>query len=67
MVLGPNGAGKTVLMRMQAGLERPDYGGIAWNGAGTPGDRIAMAFPQKPSDRDRTMQTANFRQNLIQR
>jgi tungstate transport system ATP-binding protein len=46
MVLGPNGAGKTVLMRVLAGLERPDGGRIAWNGSGAPADRIAMVFQQ---------------------
>jgi tungstate transport system ATP-binding protein len=46
VVLGPNGAGKTVLLRVLAGLERPDGGSIAWNGGGQPGERIAMVFQQ---------------------
>ncbi len=46
VVLGPNGAGKSVLLRMLAGLERPDGGRIAWNGAGLPERAIAMLFQQ---------------------
>ncbi len=46
VILGPNGAGKSVLLRMLAGLERPDGGVIAWNGAGAPSERVAMAFQQ---------------------
>lgn len=46
VILGPNGAGKSVLLRVLAGLERPDGGRIAWNGDGTPGERIAMVFQQ---------------------
>jgi len=46
VILGPNGAGKSVLMRMLAGLERPDAGGIAWNGDDAPRARIAMVFQQ---------------------
>jgi tungstate transport system ATP-binding protein len=48
VILGPNGAGKSVLLRMLAGLERPHTGEIAWNGSGTPDERIAMVF-QHPS------------------
>ena len=44
VVLGPNGAGKTVLLRMLAGLERPDGGRIDWNGGGTPDGSVAMVF-----------------------
>ena len=44
VVLGPNGAGKSVLLRMLAGLERPDGGHIAWNGGAAPGAPIAMVF-----------------------
>lgn len=43
-LLGPNGAGKSVLMRILAGLESLDAGQISWNGAKTPGERIAMVF-----------------------
>ncbi|HNA29599.1 MAG TPA: ATP-binding cassette domain-containing protein, partial [Thiobacillaceae bacterium] len=39
-------AGKSVLLRMLAGLERPDGGRIAWNGAGLPERAIAMLFQQ---------------------
>ncbi len=46
VVLGPNGAGKSVLLRMLAGLERPDGGRIAWNGAGLPERAVAMVFQQ---------------------
>lgn len=46
VVLGPNGAGKSVLLRMLAGLERPDGGRIAWNGEGLPERAIAMVFQQ---------------------
>jgi len=44
LVIGPNGAGKSVLLRMLAGLERPDAGRIAWNGGKAPAERIAMVF-----------------------
>jgi tungstate transport system ATP-binding protein len=43
-ILGPNGSGKTVLLRMIAGLQRPDRGAIHWNGADRPGAGIAMVF-----------------------
>ena len=46
VVLGPNGAGKSVLLRMLAGLERPDGGRIAWNGEGLPERAVAMVFQQ---------------------
>jgi tungstate transport system ATP-binding protein len=46
VILGPNGAGKSVLLRMLAGLERPDGGAIAWNGGGQPNEPIAMVFQQ---------------------
>ena len=46
LILGPNGAGKTVLLRVLAGLERIHGGCVAWNGAGTPAERIAMVFQQ---------------------
>lgn len=44
LVLGPNGAGKTVLLRLLAGLERPQAGRIAWGGSDAPGARVAMVF-----------------------
>ena len=47
VVLGPNGAGKTVLLRMLAGLLRPDGGRIVWGDAAMPAAGVAMVF-QKP-------------------
>lgn len=32
ILLGPTGAGKTTLMRLMAGLDKPDNGKIIWNG-----------------------------------
>ncbi|HRW28565.1 MAG TPA: ABC transporter ATP-binding protein [Emcibacteraceae bacterium] len=32
ILLGPTGAGKTTLMRLMAGLDKPDTGKIIWNG-----------------------------------
>jgi multiple sugar transport system ATP-binding protein len=53
VVVGPSGCGKTTMLRLIAGLERPDSGSIALNGTslnGTPAkDRdIAMVF-QSPA------------------
>jgi tungstate transport system ATP-binding protein len=44
VILGPNGSGKSVLMRMLAGLERPDGGSITWKGNGSPTGQIAVVF-----------------------
>ena len=44
VLLGPNGAGKSMLMRMIAGLDRYHSGQISWNGATSPGGRVAMVF-----------------------
>lgn len=44
MLLGPNGAGKSVLLRMIAGLQRPDAGHISWANADRPTERLAMVF-----------------------
>ena len=32
VIIGPSGAGKSTIIRLIAGLERPDYGTIAYNG-----------------------------------
>jgi tungstate transport system ATP-binding protein len=45
-VLGANGAGKSVLLRILAGLQRPDGGRILWGDAAQPSRRIAMVFQQ---------------------
>jgi tungstate transport system ATP-binding protein len=44
VILGPNGSGKSVLIRMLAGLERPDGGSITWKGNGIPSGQIAILF-----------------------
>ena len=44
VILGPNGSGKSVLIRMLAGLERPDGGSISWKGNGVPTGQIAIVF-----------------------
>ncbi len=44
LVLGPNGAGKTLLLRLLAGLERPQGGRIGWGQEAAPPGRIAMVF-----------------------
>jgi len=33
LLTGPNGSGKSSLLRLMAGLARPDHGAIAWDGA----------------------------------
>ncbi len=40
VVMGPSGEGKTTLLRILAGLEKPDSGRIAWDGA----DPAKVAF-----------------------
>ncbi len=44
VILGPNGSGKSVLIRMIAGLARPDGGSITWKGNGVPAGQIAIVF-----------------------
>ena len=44
VILGPNGSGKSVLIRMLAGMERPDGGRITWKGSGVPAGQIAVVF-----------------------
>lgn len=44
VILGPNGSGKSVLIRMMAGLERPDGGSITWKGYTAPTGQIAIVF-----------------------
>jgi len=44
VILGPNGSGKSVLIRMLAGLERPDGGHISWKGNCNPAGQIAIVF-----------------------
>ncbi|MEM7781252.1 MAG: ABC transporter ATP-binding protein [Pseudomonadota bacterium] len=51
VLLGPTLAGKTTLMRLMAGLERPDTGSIFWNGDDVTGRRVqdrevAMVYQQ---------------------
>jgi glycerol transport system ATP-binding protein len=51
VLLGPTGAGKTSLMRLMAGLDRPDAGRILWDGADVTGMRVqdrkvAMVYQQ---------------------
>lgn len=51
VLLGPTSAGKTSLMRLMAGLEKPDTGSIFWNGEDVTGRRVqdrevAMIYQQ---------------------
>lgn len=51
VLLGPTSAGKTTLMRLMAGLEKPDAGRILWNGEDVTGRRVqdrevAMIYQQ---------------------
>ena len=45
-VLGPSGCGKTTLLRLIAGFERPDGGGVTVGGEPVAGDRVWVA-PEK--------------------
>ncbi|WP_321504675.1 ATP-binding cassette domain-containing protein [Breoghania sp.] len=50
MVMGPNGAGKSLLMKLLAGLQRPDAGMVNWDGRAPDrarAPRIGYVF-QKP-------------------
>jgi len=51
VLLGPTSAGKTSLMRLMAGLDRPDSGQVHWDGQDVTGQRvqkrdIAMVYQQ---------------------
>lgn len=51
VLLGPTLAGKTTLMRLMAGLEKPDVGAIFWDGVDVTGRRVqdrevAMVYQQ---------------------
>lgn len=51
VLLGPTSAGKTSLMRLMAGLDKPDSGSIYWDGKDVTGQRvqardIAMVYQQ---------------------
>lgn len=47
-IMGPNGAGKSLLLRLMAGLLRPDHGDVLFNGsARVPAGRIGFVF-QRP-------------------
>lgn len=51
VLLGPTSAGKTTLMRLMAGLDKPDTGRIRWEGSDVTGQRVqdrnvAMVYQQ---------------------
>ena len=51
VLLGPTSAGKTTLMRLMAGLEKPDSGRVLWDGEDVVGTRVqrrdvAMIYQQ---------------------
>jgi iron(III) transport system ATP-binding protein len=46
-VLGPSGCGKTTLLRLVAGFERPDRGGIEIDGRAVAGPRLSMPPEQR--------------------
>jgi ABC-2 type transport system ATP-binding protein len=41
-LIGPNGAGKSTTLRMLATLQRPDKGGVRWDGADAWADRLEL-------------------------
>lgn len=43
-ILGPSGCGKTTLLRILAGLDQPDSGGVRWDGK----DVLASASERRP-------------------
>lgn len=47
-VLGPNGSGKTTMLRLIAGIEKPDSGEILYNGSKTIARSDISYMPQKP-------------------
>ena len=47
-VTGPSGCGKTTLLRILAGLRRPDAGKVTYNGAAAPGPGEVAMLAQHP-------------------